>query len=290
MRPRGLSVLVLVFVLPLLAVGAYADTIVLGSAASFAVMGASTVTNTNATTLNGSLGVWAGTSITDLADITVNGAPATGNLATHITDGVAKQAQGDLTKAIVGLNLLPSLHLLPGDLSGVKKVGPGVYSSPSTFDLNGTLILDAQGKSNVSFIFLVKSTLTAESGSVVKLINADSTDGVYWVETGSANLLSGANVVGNFLALKDVTLGSAVTISCGSAMANTGEVTMIGDTITKGCNGSPFITSVGTVVGPGGAPAPGPGTTPVPEPSSLLLLGAGLLCFGILGRRQFGNR
>jgi type VI secretion system secreted protein VgrG len=285
MRLRGLSVLVLVFVLPLLAVSVYADTVVLGSAASFAVLGASTVTNTNATTLNGSLGVWAGSSITDLADITVNGAPATGNLATHITDGVAKQAQSDLTKAIVGLQGLPSLHLLPGDLSGVKKVNPGVYSSPTTFDLNGTLILDAQGKSNVSFIFLVGSTLTAETGSVVKLINPGTNDGVYWVETASANLLSGATLVGNFLAHTDVTLGSAVTITCGSAMANTGEVTMIGDTITKGCNGSPSITSNGTVVGTGGDSVPGPGTTPVPEPGTFALLSSGL-AVGLLKLRK----
>jgi hypothetical protein len=78
MRLRIFFVLVLIFVLPLLAVSAYADT--LGPALDpFAVLGGSAVTNASgggvgvATVINGSLGVSPGTSITGFPPGTVVG-------------------------------------------------------------------------------------------------------------------------------------------------------------------------------------------------------------------------
>src|SRR5436189_5209596 len=64
--------------------------VALGSAAKFAVLAATTVTSTGATTVNGNLGVSPGT--------TVTGAP-TVNGTTHLGDPAAAQAQLDLTAA-----------------------------------------------------------------------------------------------------------------------------------------------------------------------------------------------
>ncbi len=275
MRLRNFLLLVLVLVLPLLAVSAYADTVVLGSAASYAVLGASTVTNTGPTTLNGDLGLSPGTSITGLGSITLNG-------TLNQTNGPAALAQSALTAAIVGLQGLPSLLLPTSGLSGVLTINPGVYSSGSTFNLNGTLTLDALGQSNVAFVFLVGSSLTAQVGSVVNLINAGSNVGVYWVEGISASLLPGATFVGNILAQASISLGTGATITCGSALANTGAVTMDTNTISTGCNGFPFINSSGAITGgTSGGSVPGPGTPPtptssVPEPGTFALLSSGL--------------
>jgi len=54
----------------------------LGSAGNYSVLGNSTVTNSGPTTLSGSIGVWSGSSITDLAEITVGG-------TTNLGDSVA---------------------------------------------------------------------------------------------------------------------------------------------------------------------------------------------------------
>jgi hypothetical protein len=107
MRRFGLGLLVL----SVLALNAYA-TPILGTAGTFAVLGATpNVTNTGATTLNGSvaptnIGVSPANSITGLNTITINGVNAAtlpGAPFVHLNDPVAQQAQSDLTTAILAL-------------------------------------------------------------------------------------------------------------------------------------------------------------------------------------------
>jgi hypothetical protein len=66
-------------------------------------------------------------------------------------------------------------------------------------------------------------------------------------------------------------------------------VTMLGDTISTGCNGSPvFSSATGKLVTPGTTTPPGGGTPPVPtpEPGTLGLLSSGLLAMVFLAFRK----
>ncbi len=245
-------------------------TSILGSAGSFAVLGASTVTNTGPTTITGNLGVYAGSSITGLGSITITG-------TVHQTDAVAQLAQADNTTAYNGLANMPFNSDLTGeDLGGLTLVS-GVYHFDSAAQLTGTLTLNAQGNNNAFWVFQIGSGLTTASNSAVQVINfgsnGGSDDGVFWQVGSSATLGTATSFEGNILALASITLNTTATILNGRALAQTGAVTMDTNTISNVCplggpgNGGPGYSGglefnpIGKVVPvtPGVIPPTGPG-------------------------------
>jgi hypothetical protein len=193
----------------------------LGAAESFAVLGASAVTNTGPSVIIGDLGIWPNN-----ASSVTGFPPGSYSGALHAADAVALQAQSDVTAAYIALAGQPVTQDLTGTDLGGLTLNPGVYHFSSSAQLTGTLTLDAQNNANSVFIFQIGSTLTTATDSSVVVINAPPNFcNKYWQVGSSATLGVHTAFQGNILALTSITLNTGASLS-GRALARNGAVTM----------------------------------------------------------------
>jgi Ice-binding-like len=236
----------------------------LGTAANFAVLAGSTVTNTGPSVISGSVGLDPGSAVTGFPPgIVLAG-------TTEIADGVALQAKNDLVTAYNDAAGRSSTATVSGDLAGRTLVS-GVYTSASTLGLSGALTLDAQGNPGAVFIFQAGSSLIVGSSSQVVLIGGAQACNVYWQVGSSATIGTGSSFVGTIMALTSVTMTTGATLQ-GRALARNGAVTLDTNTITSPTcatgasttgGSSTTTTSPGSGSGAGGggsSTTTGPGT------------------------------
>ena len=224
-------------------------TVPLGTSADYVVLGGSMVSNTGNSTLDGSLGLWPGTSITGFPPGQVL-PPGT----TDTTNAAAQQAESDLTAAYVDAAGRPLDATTTADLANLT-LAAGVYAGPSkgALSLTGPLTLDGAGDPSSVFIFQTDSTLITAPNSTVTLINGAQACNVFWVVGSSATLDTDSVFVGNILALTSITVNNGVTVD-GRALARNGAVTLDNDTFTKPtCAGTTTTTT--TTTAPAAPPA-----------------------------------
>ena len=204
---------------------AASSAIGLGTAGAFAVLGASTVTNTGPSVINGDLGVSPGSAVTGFPPGIVHG-------TIHAADAAAAQAQSDLTTAYNNAaGQACNSNLTGHDLGGLTLTA-GVYCFDSSAGLTGTLTLNAQGVAGARFIFQVGSALTTASSSTVNYINGAQPCNVFWQIGSSATLGTATSFVGNIMALTSITMTTGATLK-GRALARNGAVTLDTNVITK---------------------------------------------------------
>ena len=236
----------------------------LGSAQTFAVLGASTVTNTGPTLITGDLGVSPGTAITGFPPGQVAGG------ALHAGDASANAAQANAHSAYANLVAQPCGTNLTGKILGTSPgavtLSPGVYCFNSSAQLTGTLTLGGSGV----YVFQTGSTLTTASNSSVVLARGATAANVFWQIGSSATLGTNTVFVGSLLALisDTITTGSSVN---GRVFALTGAVTLDTNAIDAAAAGSggggtggggggdqqckDITTGRGTITGPSGSTA-----------------------------------
>jgi hypothetical protein len=235
-----------------------AASVGLGTAASFSVLGGSTVTNTGPTTMFGDLGLSPGSSVT--------GAPHVLG-QTHVDDAVAIAAKNDLTTAYNDAASRPSNGSAGTDLAGQVFL-PGVRTASSSLLLSaGSVTLDAQGNPDAVFIFQIGTTLKTGSNTSVSLVNGAQACNVFWQVGSSATLGTGTSFVGTVMALASITATTAATIH-GRLLARNAAVTLDTNTITTSNCASSVGGEGGGAETPNGVRPPGLGGGPLPPAGS----------------------
>ena len=198
----------------------------LGSASNFAVLAGSAITVAGAATITGNIGTYPTTTITGLGNITfLSGSNQAG-------DALTQQAKTDLLAAYNNAaGCSPTTVYAPVFNLGGLILTNGVYYDSTSFDITGTLTLDAGGNPNAVWIFQAGSTLGLESGSQVVLTNGAQAANVFWQVGSSATLNSTCILQGNILALTSITLVTGATVD-GRVLALNGAVTLDNNTIS----------------------------------------------------------
>ena|GEM_PF-1060078 len=200
--------------------------VTLGTAANYAVLAYSKVTNSGASTLCGSLGLSPLSAVDGGISITCGG-------VTDVANTAAGQAKLDLGYAYGDASTRPGGASLPagGDLGGLT-LYPGLYTCGGNLNLSSAdLTLAAPDSSNTVFIFQVTGNLVIGPGRQVILSGNAVAANVFWVVAGYCSLDTTVSFVGTIMSYTSVTLNTGAVLQ-GRALAENGDVTLLGNTIT----------------------------------------------------------
>lgn len=228
-----------------------AEMIDLGTASEFAVLAGSGVTNAGDTTIIGDVGSSLVPTTTGFSTVTLYG-------TNHGGDSVTILAKEDLALGYEDARTQEADTVYPAgfELANLTLTA-GVYNSPSSFNLNGTLILDGLNNAASVWIFQMGSTITSGANSTVSLINGAQASNVFWQVGSSATLGAETRFAGTILARTSISLGTEAIID-GRLLAQDGAVTLASNSV-------------------------------VPEPSSLFLLGVSALALLVYHRKCFAR-
>jgi hypothetical protein len=208
----------------------------IGSAARFAVLAATEVTDIPTSAMTGDVGLSpaAMSYITGLTSPQVVGSiyAASEGGATAI---MLTKAHGDLTTAYntaAGLTPVPTGPFLNpggGNMGGLN-LPPGLYKFTSGASISGSALTLTGNATNV-WIFQIASTLTVDNGMQVTLAGGAQAANIFWQVSTSAALGTTTIFEGTIMAHDSITFDTGATLN-GRALAETAAVTLASTTIT----------------------------------------------------------
>ena len=252
----------------------------LGTATSFAVLAAAGITNAGPTTITGDVGTFPTTTETGFAGPAPNIVTLTPGSVNHAGDAVTQGARTDEVTAyndLANQTPCPIFGTNPGSLDG-RTLIPGCYKFTSSAILNvgQTLTLSGFGV----YVFQIGSALTIGNGTTVALINNAQACGVYWQVTSSATIGTTANFQGTLIAGTSISLNTGAIWNgraLAGALAPSGAVTMLSNTITRPAANCAALATVGAAPTVSGAPSGGGGPLQSDGFPWMLALVAGVL-------------
>jgi hypothetical protein len=174
---------------------------------------------------------------------------------------------GDLATAIIDANGRAADASLSGELGGMT-LAPGVYKSDGGFAITGTLYLDGQNDPDAAWIFIMATTLVANTGAQVVTLNYDNTHGtkVWWSAGSRADIFTNAAVQGTIMAYQSIAAQNGATT--GPLMANIGEVTLLSNVVNSYNTFNAAIPSSQPSTQPSARPSGEPTSQPSGRPST----------------------
>lgn len=197
----------------------------LGTAESFALLAATTITNTGPSVITGDVGVSPGSAITGFPPGVIVG-------TIHQGDPTAAQAEADAAAAFTDMSSRACEVDLSGQNLGGLTLTPGTYCFATSAQLSGILTLDAQGNSNAVFLFKIGSTLTTAANSSVNLINSADAKNVFFQVGSSATIGVGTQFRGSIVAFTSITVTTSASVD-GRLIALNGAITLDSNMVTR---------------------------------------------------------
>lgn len=213
------------------------STVNLRSAAGFAVLAGSLISNVPTSAITGDVGLSPGAraAITGFGLTEVTGAIYAADDASPVgTPAMLTAAKGDLTIAYNDAAGRTSTDMvaLSGNLGGLT-LTPGLYKSTGALAISsGDLTFDAKGNADAVFIVQIASTLITTSGRHVILAGGAKASNIFWQVGTSATLGTTSVFKGNIMADQSISLNTGAAVE-GRLLARIAAVTLASNAVVR---------------------------------------------------------
>ena len=212
----------------------------LGTAASYALLGQSTIVNTGSSTLAGSAGTDVGLSTLG-AFASLPGTLQGIGVYNEANEAVST-AQADLLAAHTAAATMAPGQAVGAELGGLTLTA-GIYENVAAFGLTGSLTLDGGGNPTSVFIIRTPAALVTAAGAQVVLANGAQACNVFWVVGGATTLGATNSFAGKILSSAGITLGAGSTVD-GQLLTGAMGVNLASNTIVNDECAPPGVLSI----------------------------------------------